>query len=82
LKRARGTKESEKKLKALYYSRDRRESFGSKRGGFGRIKRIALTLSLPFFFLGIVYIVYKLFFISDPVIEGLEGFNFLPLDPD
>jgi murein DD-endopeptidase MepM/ murein hydrolase activator NlpD len=73
-------KESEKKLKALYYSRGRRDSFGFKRGGVGSAKRIALILTLPFLFLIIIYVVYKLFFISDPVIEGLENFNFLPLD--
>lgn len=80
MRRARGTKESENKLKALYYSRGRRGSFGSKRGGLGKLKRFALLLSLPFFLLVIVYIVYKLFFISDPAIEGIEEFNFLPLE--
>ena len=47
----------------------------NKKNGFGRI---GLTLLLPFIILVIVYAVYKLFFIPDPVVSGLEGFDFLP----
>ena len=51
--------------------------------GFGKNKengfsRIALTLLLPFIILVIVYAVYKLFFIPEPVVSGIEGFDLLP----
>ncbi len=51
--------------------------------GFGKNKengfsRIALTLLLPFIILVIVYAVYKLFFIPEPVVNGIEGFELLP----
>ena len=46
----------------------------NKKEGFSRI---GLTLLLPFIILVTVYAVYKLFFIPDPVVSGLDGFDFL-----
>ncbi len=46
----------------------------------GNFKRAALILSLSIIFLVAAYIVYKLFFVSAPVIEGVEAFNFFPSD--
>jgi hypothetical protein len=80
LKRARGIKESEKKLKALYFSGGRMDKFGYNRNRPGRIKRFVLILSLPFLFFIIAYLIYKLFFIQSPVIEGVEGFELLPVE--
>ncbi|MBC8412947.1 MAG: M23 family metallopeptidase [Nitrospira sp.] len=42
--------------------------------------RIALTVTLPFIILIAGYIVYKLFFIPDPVLSGTEALTLLPLD--
>ena len=44
------------------------------------ISRIILTLALPFIILVIAYGSYKLFFIPDPVITGLDQFNILSSD--
>ncbi len=44
------------------------------------ISRIILTLALPFIVLVIAYGTYKLFFVPDPVITGLEQFNILSSD--
>lgn len=49
----------------------------SSKAGFSRI---ALTLSLPFIIIAIAYVVYKLFFIPDPVLSGIEAFELLPAD--
>ena len=53
---------------------------GYKKGikiGFGRI---GMLLVLPFIVLVIAYVVYKLFFLPDPVVKGMESFNYLPLN--
>ncbi len=47
----------------------------NRRYGFGRI---GLILILPFVILTVAYGAYKLFFIPDPVVSGLEAFEFLP----
>ena len=49
----------------------------SSKAGFSRI---ALTLSLPFIIIAIAYAVYKLFFIPDPVVSGIEAFELLSAD--
>ncbi len=46
----------------------------------GKVKKIALVLLLPFLLLVLSYTAYKLFFIPAPVIEGIEGFELLPLE--
>jgi len=45
------------------------------RAGFGRI---GLILILPFIILVIAYGAYQLFFIPDPIINGLEAFDIVP----
>jgi len=42
--------------------------------------RIMLILVLPFIIVVLAYGAYNLFFIPDPVISGLEAFEFLPAD--
>lgn len=42
--------------------------------------RIALTLILPFVIIAIAYTVYKLFFIPDPIISGIEALELLPVE--
>lgn len=54
--------------------------FGCKKSSKNRVKRFGLILSLPFIILIITYVVYKLFLIPAPVVEGVEAFNFLPVD--
>ena len=49
----------------------------NRKNGFSRI---GLALVLPFILLVIAYIVYKLFFIPDPVVYGIEDLDLLPLD--
>jgi murein DD-endopeptidase MepM/ murein hydrolase activator NlpD len=49
----------------------------NKSGGFGRI---GLVLILPFVLLIITYAAYQLFFIADPLINGMENFDYLPAD--
>jgi murein DD-endopeptidase MepM/ murein hydrolase activator NlpD len=44
------------------------------------VSRIILTLALPFIVLVIAYGAYKIFFIPDPVITGLEQFDILSSD--
>ena len=46
-----------------------------RESGFGRV---GMILILPFIILIIVYGAYKLFFIPDPVISGLDAFDMLP----
>ena len=52
--------------------------FDHKKNSAAGFSRIALTLSLPFIVIAIAYAVYKLFFIPDPIISGLEAFELLP----
>lgn len=54
--------------------------FGYKTSSKNRVKSFALFLTFLLVILGITYGVYKLFFIPAPVIEGIEAFNFLPVD--
>ncbi len=68
------------KLKALYYSKKQVKKSGYRKEHSGRGKRFALILSLPFIFLILVYVLYQLFFIAEPVIEGIEDFRALPLE--
>jgi murein DD-endopeptidase MepM/ murein hydrolase activator NlpD len=49
----------------------------NKSDGFGRI---GLILILPFVLLVISYAAYQLFFIADPIINGLEDFDYLSVD--
>ena len=49
----------------------------NKKNGFGKI---GLILVLPFILLAAAYLVYKLFFIPDPSVRGIEAFDFLPLN--
>jgi murein DD-endopeptidase MepM/ murein hydrolase activator NlpD len=49
----------------------------NRRNGFGKI---GLILVLPFILLAAAYLVYKLFFIPDPSVRGIEAFDFLPLN--
>ncbi len=44
------------------------------------VRKFVLILSIPFIILITAYIAYRLFFIPDPVIKGIEAFNFLPVD--
>lgn len=39
-----------------------------------------MAIVLPFIVLAAAYVVYKLFFIPDPAVIGIEEFDFLPLD--
>ena len=52
--------------------------FNRKEKNEAGFSRIAMTLSLPFIVIAIAYTVYKLFFIPDPIINGLEAFELLP----
>ena len=45
-----------------------------KRNGFGRV---GLILILPFILLVIAYFIYKLFFVPDPLVSGIEAFELL-----
>ncbi|GBE03484.1 murein DD-endopeptidase MepM [bacterium BMS3Abin09] len=54
--------------------------FYCKKNSEKGFSRIALTLSLPFIIIAIAYVVYKLFFIPDPVVSGIEAFELLPAD--
>jgi murein DD-endopeptidase MepM/ murein hydrolase activator NlpD len=72
--------ESKDKLKALYYSGGRTKKFDSHKKGSGGMKRLLVILSLPFLVLVIIFIIYKLFFIPDPEISGMETFQFLPAE--
>ena len=49
----------------------------NREGGFGRI---GLILILPFIILVLAYGAYKLFLVPDPVVHGIEAFNFLPAE--
>ncbi len=53
---------------------------GYAKYGKNGFSRIGLTLILPFAILVAAYVVYKLFFIPDPVVNGIEAFDYLPLD--
>jgi murein DD-endopeptidase MepM/ murein hydrolase activator NlpD len=50
---------------------------GNSENGFSRF---ILILSLPFIILLIAYGFYKLFFIPEPVVSGLDAFKLLPAD--
>ena len=54
--------------------------FNRRKSSETGFSRIALTLSLPFIIIAIAYTVYKLFFIPDPVVSGIEAFELLPAD--
>ena len=54
--------------------------FNRKENSEAGFSRIAMTLSLPFIVIAIGYAVYKLFFIPDPVVSGIEAFELLPAD--
>lgn len=43
-------------------------------------KKISLILIFFFIIVGIIYAVYNLFFIPMPVVEGIDAFNFLPVE--
>ncbi|UCD34372.1 MAG: M23 family metallopeptidase [Nitrospiraceae bacterium] len=49
----------------------------NNRAGFSRV---VLILILPFFFLVVAYGVYRLFFMPDPVVDGLAGLELLSAD--
>jgi hypothetical protein len=55
------------------------KGFGYERSGRSRSRKFGLFLSLPFIVLIIAYVLYKLFFVPDPVIEGMDAFRTLPL---
>jgi len=48
--------------------------------GMNGYSRIMMILVLPFIIVVLAYGAYNLFFIPDPVITGLEAFEFLPAD--
>jgi murein DD-endopeptidase MepM/ murein hydrolase activator NlpD len=52
--------------------------FGSGKRGNDGFSRIGLTLILFFIILLTGYLSYELFFIPDPVIKGMDAFDFLP----
>ncbi len=54
--------------------------FNHRKNSDAGFSRIALTLSLPFIIIAIAYAVYKLFFIPDPLVSGIEAFELLPAD--
>ncbi len=54
--------------------------FGHKKIKKNGFSRIGLILTLLFLVLIITYILYEVFFIPDPVVRGVEAFNFLPVD--
>ena len=54
--------------------------FAYKRNGKKRVKSFALFLTFIIVIVGIIFVVYKLFFIPPPVIEGIESFNLLPVE--
>ncbi|MCK5512030.1 MAG: M23 family metallopeptidase [Thermodesulfovibrionia bacterium] len=54
--------------------------FDADKRGKSVIKKLGLVLGLPFIALLIMYLVYQMFFISPPVIEGLEAFDFIPVE--
>lgn len=54
--------------------------FGYKRKSKRRLRKFGLILSLPFIIIIITYVIYKLFFMPPPVVEGTEAFNLLSLD--
>jgi hypothetical protein len=54
--------------------------FNHRKSSEAGFSRIALTLSLPFIIIAIAYAVYKLFFIPDPVVSGIEAFKLLSAD--
>ncbi|MBL7031673.1 MAG: M23 family metallopeptidase [Nitrospira sp.] len=54
--------------------------FNRKENSEAGFSRAALTLSLPFILIAIAYAVYKLFFIPDPVVSGIEAFELLSAD--
>jgi murein DD-endopeptidase MepM/ murein hydrolase activator NlpD len=56
----------------------RHADFDSKR--INGYSRIMLILVLPFIIVVLAYGAYNLFFIPDPLITGLEAFEFLPAD--
>lgn len=56
------------------------KGFGYERSSKRRLKRAGILLTLLFIIFVAAYMVYKVFFIPEPVIEGLEAFNFLTRD--
>ncbi|MEN8263095.1 MAG: M23 family metallopeptidase [Nitrospirota bacterium] len=54
--------------------------FDLKNNRINGFSRIGLTLVMPFILIAVAYVVYKLFFISDPVVKGIEAFELLPLE--
>ncbi len=54
--------------------------FDLKNNRINGFSRIGLTLVLPFILIAVSYVVYKLFFIPDPVVKGIEAFELLPLE--
>ena len=53
--------------------------YGSeKKGGF--FKKLVITLLLLFSILIISYVAYKLFFIPDPSVEGIEAFEMISVE--
>ncbi len=53
---------------------------GYKKSAENGFSRIGILLILPFIILVIAYAVYKIFFIPDPVVKGMENLNYLSLN--
>jgi hypothetical protein len=73
-------KENKKTFKELYYSGGRMSRFSTKGKREGGFKGLLLILIISVLVLGSGYLIYKLFFIPAPVIEGMEELQFLPAD--
>lgn len=54
-------------------------SYGSKESG-GIFRKLSITVVLLFSLLVISYVVYKLFFMPAPVVEGVEAFEIISSD--
>ena len=54
--------------------------FDSVKNNNSGFSRAFLILTLPFIILVVVYVVYRLFIVSDPVVTGIEAFELLPLE--
>jgi murein DD-endopeptidase MepM/ murein hydrolase activator NlpD len=75
-------KENKKTFKELYFSSGRMRRFSNKNRSNGGFKGFLLIMSVAVIIIGSGYLIYKLFFIPPPVIEGMGGFQFLPAEKE
>lgn len=75
-----GSRGNKNTFKELYYSKGKMNKSGYGKKNRSGVRRFFVILALPFMFIIAAYVAYMLFFLPDPVIEGVEAFRLLPAD--